>query len=52
MNLSISEPTLWLFAFNTILVLTALLHMLYRRRSPQSLMAWLLTIILLPYMAF
>lgn len=49
MNLSISEPTLWLFAFNTILVLTALLHMLYRRRSPQSLMAWLLTIILLPY---
>lgn len=49
MSLSISQPTFWLFIANAVLVITALLHMLYQRRAPQSLMAWLLTIILLPY---
>lgn len=33
------------------LVLSALLHMVYQRRSPTSMIAWLLAIILLPYLA-
>ncbi|MGC9386210.1 MAG: cardiolipin synthase [Hydrogenovibrio sp.] len=31
------------------LVLTAVLHMLYQKRSPQNLTVWLLTLLLLPY---
>ncbi len=50
MNLSIVEPIFWLFTLNVILVLIALFHMLYQRRSPQSLISWMLTIILLPYL--
>lgn len=50
MIFSVDEPVLLLFALNATLVLITLLHMLYRRRSPQTLMAWLLTIILLPYL--
>lgn len=34
-----------------ILVLTALGHMVYQRREPPSMIAWLLAIILLPYIA-
>lgn len=34
-----------------ILVLSALGHMVYQRREPTSMMAWLLAIILLPYIA-
>ena len=34
-----------------ILVLSALGHMVYQRREPTSLIAWLLAIILLPYIA-
>ena len=46
----LSLPLFWLYltAYSG-LVLAALLHMLYRQRSPQSLMAWLLTLLLLPY---
>jgi len=34
-----------------ILFLLALLHMVYQRRTPTSMIAWLLAIILLPYLA-
>ncbi len=34
-----------------ILVLSALGHMVYNRREPTSMIAWLLAIILLPYIA-
>ncbi|MCP3942562.1 MAG: phospholipase [Desulfobacteraceae bacterium] len=34
-----------------ILVLSALAHMVYQKREPTSLIAWLLAIILLPYVA-
>ncbi|KUJ72204.1 hypothetical protein AVO41_05165 [Thiomicrospira sp. WB1] len=36
------------YALNLVLVVVALLHMLYQRRSPQNLMAWLFALILLP----
>lgn len=49
MSFSINQPIFWLYLFNLVLVLSALLHMLYQRRSPQNLMAWILTLILLPY---
>jgi len=49
MSLSITQPIFWLYLTNIILVLSVVLHMLYQRRSPQNLMAWLLTLILLPY---
>lgn len=49
MNLSISQPVFWLYLINLVLVLSVILHMLYQRRTPQNLMAWLLTLILLPY---
>ncbi len=32
------------------LVLSAVVHMLYQRRSPQNLTVWLLTLLLLPYL--
>ncbi len=34
-----------------LLVLSTLLHMLYQRRSPASMLAWLLFMVLLPYIA-
>ena len=34
-----------------ILVLSALGHMVYQRREPTSMLAWILTIVLLPYIA-
>lgn len=34
-----------------ILFLSALLHMIYQRRSPSNMIAWLLAIILLPHLA-
>lgn len=49
MSLAITEPIFWLYVVNITLVLSVILHMLYQRRSPQNLMAWLLTLILLPY---
>ena len=47
--LSIEDSPLWLLIVDITLVTATLLHMLYQRRSPQSLSTWLLTIILLPY---
>jgi len=47
--LSIEDSPLWLLIIDITLVTATLLHMLYQRRSPQSLSTWLLTIILLPY---
>ena len=43
------QLTFWFVLIDLTLVSIALLHMLYQRRSPQSLSTWLLTIILLPY---
>ena len=40
--------SIWLYFLYTLLVITAILQILYQRRSPQNLMAWLLTILLLP----
>lgn len=34
-----------------LLLIVALLHMVYQRRSPSSMIAWLLAIVLLPYIA-
>ncbi|MGM0541952.1 MAG: phospholipase D-like domain-containing protein, partial [Pseudomonadota bacterium] len=42
-------PLFWIYLAYTTLVITTVLHMLYQRRSPQNLMAWLLTLILLPF---
>lgn len=44
----IEQPTYWLFAINLILITVAVIHMLYQKRSPQSLSTWLLAILLLP----
>lgn len=41
--------SIWLSSIYTLLVIIAILHILYQRRSPQNLMAWLLTILLLPF---
>ncbi len=44
------SPLLFLAYFSYIfLVIAAVLHMLYQRRSPQNLMAWLLALLLLPF---
>ncbi|MDR9499419.1 MAG: cardiolipin synthase [Hydrogenovibrio sp.] len=45
------QDNLWplgLYATNMVLVVLVVLHMLYQRRSPQNLMAWLFALILLP----
>jgi len=43
-------PLFWLYLIiYSGLVLATVLHMLYQQRSPQNLMAWLLTLLLLPY---
>lgn len=47
--IELENPAIWLLTIDIFLVTIALLHMLYHRRSPQSLSTWLLTIILLPY---
>jgi len=46
---SLSQPLFWPYAFYIALVIVTVLHMLYQRRSPQNLMAWLLTLLLLPF---
>ncbi|MDG6774398.1 cardiolipin synthase [Thiomicrorhabdus sp. ZW0627] len=48
MTFSINQPLFWLYLFNIFLVIATIIHMLYQRRSPQNLMAWLLTLLLLP----
>ncbi|QKI89796.1 cardiolipin synthase [Thiomicrorhabdus xiamenensis] len=45
------NPLLAIFYFAYIfLVLSAVVHMLYQKRSPQNLTVWLLTLLLLPYL--
>ena len=45
----LNRPGFWLYFVYTLLVITAVLHIVYQRRSPQNLMAWLLTLLLLPF---
>lgn len=40
-----------LVVFGALLIIVVLIHMLYNRRTPNSITAWLLFIILLPYVA-
>ncbi|MEA3405280.1 MAG: cardiolipin synthase [Pseudomonadota bacterium] len=46
----LNQPLFWLYFSYISLVIATLLHMLYQQRSPQNLMAWLLTLLLLPYL--
>ncbi len=39
-----------LIVFGELLIVVALVHMLYKRRSPTSMIAWLLSMVLLPYL--
>lgn len=48
MTFSINQPLFWLYLFDIAMVIATVIHMLYQRRSPQNLMAWLLTLLLLP----
>jgi len=40
-----------LIIFGGLLIITILIHMLYHRRSPSAIIAWLLSIILIPYIS-
>ncbi len=40
-----------LIIFGGLLIVTILIHMLYHRRSPSAIIAWLLSIILIPYIS-
>jgi cardiolipin synthase A/B len=40
-----------LILLGELLVIAALLHMVYQRRTPSSMIAWMLAIVLLPYLA-
>ena len=40
-----------LIILGELLAISALLHMLYQRRTPSSMIAWLLAIVLLPYVS-
>jgi len=44
-----SELVIGLYLLNIVLVLMTIFHMLYQRRSPQNLVAWILALILLPF---
>ena len=37
--------------FGELMVIASLLHMIYQRRTPSSMIAWMLAIVLLPYLA-
>ncbi len=50
MDFSINHPLFWIYFSYTSLVIATVLHMLYQRRSPQNLMAWFLTLLLLPFL--
>ncbi len=39
-----------LIVFGELLIVTSLIHMLYKRRSPTSMISWLLSMVLLPYL--
>ncbi len=47
---TLSQPLFWPYFLYITLVLAAVLHMLYQRRTPQNLMAWLLALLLLPFL--
>ncbi len=49
MDFLLDYPLFWIYLSYTTLVIATVLHMLYQRRSPQNLMAWFLTLILLPF---
>lgn len=49
MQYETSELVIGFYLLNIVLVLIAMFHMLYQRRSPQNLMAWILALILLPF---
>lgn len=49
MTVFIEHPTFWFYLIDISLIIATLLHMLYQRRSPQNLMAWTLTLLLLPF---
>src|SRR3990167_10801777 len=40
-----------LIIFGGLLIIAILIHMLYHRRSPSAIIAWLLSIILVPYIS-
>ncbi len=39
-----------LIVFGELLIVVSLVHMLYKRRTPASMIAWLLSMVLLPYL--
>jgi len=43
--------TYFLILLGAILIFTALGHILYKKRSPRSMIAWMLSIVFLPYIA-
>ncbi len=49
MEFLLKYPLFWIYLSYTTLVIATVLHMLYQRRSPQNLISWLLTLILLPF---
>ncbi|MDG4812388.1 cardiolipin synthase [Hydrogenovibrio sp. 3SP14C1] len=49
MQYETSELVIGLYLLNIVLVLITIFHMLYQRRSPQNLVAWILALILLPF---
>ncbi|WP_319381808.1 cardiolipin synthase [Thiomicrorhabdus sp.] len=50
MEIGLNQLLVVFYLLYVFLVLSAVVHMLYQRRSPQNLMAWLLTLLLLPYL--
>jgi len=52
MNENMTDIILYhsLIVFGELLIIVSLIHMLYKRRSPASMIAWLLSMILLPYL--
>jgi len=40
----------FLIVFGELMIVVALIHMLYKRRSPASIISWLLSMVLLPYL--
>ncbi len=49
MTLTLDHSLLWFYLLYIFLVIPAVIHMLYQRRSPQNLMAWTLMLILFPF---
>ncbi len=51
MNIHIADIFLYhsLIVLGELLIVVSLIHMLYKRRTPTSMIAWLLSMVLLPY---